>query len=362
MKKVFPYLLITLAFGLLLFFKHPQIFRYKFNQNMIQDYLRSQDIEDPNDTIKNRITISDSDIYIVTGYLYAKGVDPTLYNFQHPPAIKYLFGLSTLLTGNPYYIQIIFGLALLYLTYYLGLKLIKNPLISLIAPGFLLIDPVFGGMMDGALLDLGQAFFALDYVILMLLFPESYIAQGLVLGFFAASKFWSTAIIFVILTLAYKLFLRKEKIDLKKLGLSFLVAAAIFLLTYLVSFIANGGLFNIFAFEGRVLRFMLAHNSAVQIGGPLVLFTTGFFAPWWQAGVLRATDWSLLWPVGLAASMFLAFKSKIRSLKFFFFALPFVYLLLTSTQVPFTRYFIIILPFIYLGIASLVFYSFNRKK
>jgi hypothetical protein len=330
---------------------------------MIQDYLRSQDIEDPQDTIKNRIIISDSDIYIATGYLYANGVDPTLYNFQHPPAVKYLFGLSTLLTGNPYFVQILFGLALLFLTYFLGLKLFKNPLISLIAPGLLLIDPVFGGMMDGALLDLGQAFFALDYVILMLLFPESYITQGLVLGFFAASKFWSTAVIFVILTLGYKLFLRKEKINLKKLMISFLVAGIVFALTYSVSFIANGGLFNIFAFEGRVLRFMLAHNSAIQIGGPLILFTTGFFAPWWQAGVLRAADWSLLWPVGLAASIIMVLKTKAHGLKFFFFLLPVVYLLLTSTQVPFTRYFIIILPFIYLSIAGLLFfYGPNRKK
>jgi uncharacterized membrane protein YozB (DUF420 family) len=290
-------------------------------------------------------------------------VDPTIYNFQHPPAVKYLFGLSVLLTGNPYYVQIIFGLGLLFLIYFLGLKLFKNPVISLITPGLLLIDPVFGGMMDGALLDLGQAFFAMAYVILMLFYPEGYLMQGLALGLFAASKFWSTAVIFVILTLGFKLFLRKEKINFKKLLLSFLVAAVVFFLTYAVSFIGNRGLFNIFAFEGRVLRFMLAHNSAIQIGGPLILFTTGFFAPWWQPGVLRAIDWSVLWPVGLLASILMGVKVKIHSLKFFFFLLPVVYLLLTSTQVPFTRYFIIILPFIYLGIAGLLFfYGLNRQK
>jgi hypothetical protein len=354
-KKILPYLLITIAFGLLLIIKYPQVFRYKFNQNLIHDYLRSQDINDPLGLIKDRIFVSDSDIYIATGYLYAKGGDPTNYNFQHPPLIKYLFGFSTVLTGNPFYVQIFFGLALLMLTYFLGtLQLRSGPWLPLLPVGFLLIDPVFGGMMNQALLDLGQAVFALAYVILMLFYPENYIMQGLILGLFAASKFWSTAILFVILIFAFKLFIRKEKINMRNIGLSFVIAFAVFSLTYLKSFIDSGGLFNIFFFLAKDLRFMLAHNSAVSYGGPIILFITGFFAPWWQKGVERAIDWSFLWPVGLASSIFLALKTKIRDIKSFVFLLPTAYLLLTSTQVPFTRYFIIILSFIYLSLAGLL--------
>jgi hypothetical protein len=354
MKKILPYLLITLAFGLLLLFKYPQVFNYKFNQSLVHDYLRSQDINDPLGLIKDRIILSDSDIYIATGYLYAKGGDPTNYNFQHPPLVKYLFGFSTLLTRNPFYVQIFFGLALLLLTYFLGIKLFKNTAVSLVGAGLLLIDPVFGGMMNQALLDLGQAVFALAYVILMLFYPESYIMQGLILGFFAASKFWSTAILFVILIFAFKLFIRKEKINIKKAGLSFVIAFVIFSLTYLKSFLNAGGLFNIFFFLAKDLRFMLVHNSASSFGGPVILFITGFFAPWWQKGVVRAMDWSFLWPVSLVSSIFLALKTKIRDIKSFVFLFPVTYLLLTSTQVPFTRYFIIILPFTYLSLAGLL--------
>lgn len=353
MKKILPYLLITIAFGFLLFFKYPQVFSYKFNQNLVRDYLRSQDINDPLGLIKDRIILSDSDIYIASGYLYAKGGDPTNYNFQHPPLIKYLFGFSVLLTGNPLYVQIIFGLTLLFLTYFLGTKLLKNQIFSFVGTGLLLIDPVFGGMMNQALLDLGQAVFALGYVILMLFFPESFILQGIVLGLFAASKFWSTAALIVVLIFAFKLLIRKEKISIKRSGLSFVVAFVVFSLTYLKSFISAGGFFNIFFFLAKDLRFMLAHNSAVSFGGPVILFITGFFAPWWQSGVVRATDYSFLWPISLLALIFMALKTKIRDIKSFVFLFPATYLLLLSTQVPFTRYFIIILPFTYLGLAGL---------
>jgi hypothetical protein len=353
-KKILPYLLITLAFCVLLIIKYPQAVSYKFNQNLVHDYLRSQDINDPLGLIKDRIILSDSDIYIATGYLYAKGEDPTNYNFQHPPLVKYLFGFSTLLTGNPFYVQIFFGLTLLFLTYFLGTKLFKNTAVSLVGAGLLLIDPVFGGMMYQALLDLGQAVFALAYVILMLFYPESYIMQGLILGLFAASKFWSTAALIVILIFVFKLFIRKEKINMRKTGLSFVIAFLVFSLTYLKSFTAAAGSFNIFFFLAKDLRFMLAHNSAGSFGGPVILFITGFFAPWWQKGVVRAMDYSFLWPVGLLGSIFLALKTKIRDIKAFVFLIPATYLLLTSTQVPFTRYFIIILPFIYLSLADLL--------
>jgi hypothetical protein len=359
MKKIFPYILITFGLFLLLVLKHPEIYKYKFNQNLIHDYLRSQDIEDPQGKIKDRIFLSDNDIYITSGYLYAKGEDPSKYNFQHPPLIKYLFGFSTVLTGNPFWIQVLFGLTLLFLTYFLGTKLFKSKTVSLIAAGFLLIDPVFGGMMNETLLDLGQAVFALGCIILIFFYPESYILQGLILGLFAASKFWSTAIFFIILIFFYKIYIRKEKIDFRKVGFSFLIAFLIFSLTYIKSFINANGLFNLFAFEARVLRFMLAHNSASFIGGPILLFISGFFAPWWHlpaggqgAGVARAGDWSFLWPVGLIVSLYLALKTKIKDVKFFFYLLPLTFLLLSSTQVPFTRYFIVILPFVYLDLAG----------
>lgn len=359
-KKVLPYILISLLFFGYIFFKHQDIFKYKFNLSLVSEYLRSQDIEDKDNVIKNRVFLSDSDLYIASGYLYAKGASPTEYDFQVPPLIKYFFGFSILMFGNPFYVQIIFGLILLWLTYFLGMKLFKNPVISMVGTLLLLIDPVFNGMMNGALLDLGQTVFALSYTILMLLYPEKYVLQGITLGLFAVSKFWSPAFIFVMLILGYKIVLARQKLNYKKLLFSLLIAFVVFCLIYIVAFVKSNGLFNIFAFEGRVLKFMLSHNSAGIIGGPIVLFISGFFVPWWQNGILRAGDWSFIWPIALFVSIFLGIKIKLGDPKFFFYLLPLAYILLISTQVPFTRYFLIILPYAYLNLSSLLLNLLKR--
>ncbi len=354
LKKILPYAFITLLFLGFLFLKHQDLFKYKFNVNLISEYLRSQDIEDKGNAIKDRIFLSDSDLYIASGYLYAKGADPTGYDFQVPALIKYLFGFSILAFGNPFYVQIVFGIALLWLTYFLGMKLFKNRAVSLIGTTLLLIDPVFGGMMNGALLDLGQTVFALSFVILMFFYPESFILQGITLGLFAASKFWSTAVIFVFLITIYKIFIRKERLNIKKIGLVLLTTLITYSLLYIKTFINNYGDFNIVIYQGKVLRYMLAHNSAGVPGGPIALFISGYFLPWWQNGIIHIGDWSFLWPISFLASVFLIFKTKLKDLRFFFYLLPIGYLLLTSTQVPFTRYFLIILPYAYLNLSSLL--------
>lgn len=355
--SLLPYLLIALVYTFFLLRFHPEIFKYQFDPFLLHNYLRSQDIEDSAGIIHDRVFLSDSDIYIATGVLYATGSDPTTYNFQHPPLIKYLFGISTLLTGNPFWVQIFFGLALLCLTYFLGEKLGLGKLGYLGVLG-LLVDPVFGGMMNQAFLDLGQAVFALAYIILEFFFPESYILQGIALGLFAASKFWSTAIIFIIIVFFYRIYIRKEKINWKKTAISFTTAFVVFCLAYMRSF--AGGNFNIFSFLAKDFKFMISHNSASSYFGPIILFLTGYFAPWWRGGVAKALDWSFLWPVGLAVGVFEGireFREKAKNYNFFFYFFPLLYLLLESTQVPFTRYFIIILPYVYLGLAR-IFASF----
>jgi predicted membrane-bound dolichyl-phosphate-mannose-protein mannosyltransferase len=339
-KKILPYFSIAVLFITLIFWKYPEIFRYQFSQNTVQDYLRSQDIEDPKGLIKDRIIMSDSDTYAATGYLYAKGEDPTKYNFQHPPLIKYLFGFSTVLTGNPYYIQIVFGLALLFLTYFLGtkvftLRLRSGPWIALIPVGLLLIDPLFGSMMTEILLDLGQATFALGYVILALFFPESYIFQGVILGLFAASKFWSTAIVIVGLLIFHRLFVKKGRTLSKGMVLSFVVAFGVFSLTYIVS-LTHG--LNIFFFLAKQLKYILAHDSAGAFGGTIILF-------------LKT---NIVWVIGVIGGIWGMTKTKPNDVRFFSYLFPIIYLLSVSTALPFTRYILIILPFLYINLVSMI--------
>ncbi len=362
MQKLLPYLVITLLFVASLFFWHKPSLDYRFDENLVRDYLRSQDIEDPKELIKDRIYLSDSDLYIASGYLYVKGEDPTKFDFQVPAFIKYLFGFSTLIFGNPFYVQMAFGLVLLFLTYFLGQKLFQNKFVSLGGTLLLLFDPVFSSMQEEALLDLGLAVFALSFVILMSFYPKRYILIGVVLGLFAASKFWSVAGIFMVLVFAYKFFVRREKTEIKKILVIFGVGLLTFSLVYIVAFIKAGGRFNIFLYILQVTKYMLSHNSAGNVGGTTLLFLTGYFFPWWQVGVFRSDLWTILWPAGMLASIWLAIKTKTKDIRFFFYMLPVAYLLLTSTQVPFARYFLPILPFTYLAFANLLIGLIGKKS
>lgn len=345
-KKLLPYVYISVIYFIFIFLFHKSALTYKFEQSTVNNYLRSQDIEDKEDKIKDRVIVSDSDIYISSGYLYAKGEDPTKYNFQHPPLIKYLFGYSTILTGNPLFVQVLFGLLLLLLTYLLGSKLFRSVPVAFFGTVLLMADPVFGGMINEALLDLGQTVFGLLFLILIFYYPKTRILQGIILGFFAASKFWSTAIIFTVLAYGYNILVKKVKISLGEVTISALVALLVFCFIY--------GTFDIFSIQGRILKFMITHNSANEFGGPLILFLSGYFAPWWQTGLVKTIDWSFLWPLGMVSGVILSFKKSINKVERFFMLLPFIYLLLSSSQVPFTRYFILILPLIYLSFSGLI--------
>ena len=107
---VFLTLIIT-VYLIVLFFRNPNIFSYKFDTSLVKKYLCSQDIS--HEPPCKRLFLSDEDIHIAAGYLYAKGSDPIVYNFQHPPLIKYLYGYSIILFHNPYFVQI--GLGILFL-------------------------------------------------------------------------------------------------------------------------------------------------------------------------------------------------------------------------------------------------------
>lgn len=350
-KDFLAILFLLVSFFAFIFFKHKGSLSYSFDAKLIDRYLRSQDIEDIDDEIKDRIFVSDSDIYISAGYLYSKGNEPTKYNFQHPPLIKYLYGFSIQLFNNPYYTQILLGGLFITLTYILGVKVFDNRLMGLLGSLFMFVDPVFSGMFTEALLDLGQATFSLLYVASVLFYPASFIFQGVSLGLFAASKFWSTTLFFIAALYGYKFLSKKERVNIKTFLLSLIVAVITFSLTYTKSFVDRGGLFNILFFEGRVLKFMLDHNAATNLGGPAFLFLTGILQDWWKGNVSRVMDWTILWPIAFINSIYQVIKIRKINLKFFVFLLPIAYLLYLSPQVPFSRYFIIILPYFYLGLA-----------
>ena len=351
---VFLTLIIT-VYLIVLFFRNPNIFSYKFDTSLVKKYLCSQDIS--HEPPCKRLFLSDEDIHIAAGYLYAKGSDPIVYNFQHPPLIKYLYGYSIILFHNPYFVQIGLGILFLFLTYFLSLKIFKKTQISLLACLFLIADPLFLGISSNALLDLGQGVFLLLYFLLMLFYEESFLLQGITLGLLFASKFWGGSIFFILIITLYLLY--KHQFNFKRYLMHFCVAVLVFSLIYIKTFINKGGFFNIIIFELKTFKFWTHHSVTAIYGSSLFLFLTGYLKSWWGNNyfLTQGGTWSLIWPIIFIITVFrlikLLMKKEVKK-EFLIAFIPVSYLFYLGIEAPFTRYFIIILPFFYMILANLI--------
>lgn len=334
-KYNIAYLLVLLVFYLFFILLNRENLFRKFDVELINKYLRSQDIEDRENKIKDRIFISDSDIYIASGYLYATSSEPSVYNFQHPPLIKYLFGLSAKYFNLPLLPNIFFGLILILEVFFLGKFVFKSEKIGILSSILIMFDPVFKEVTTYALLDLGQMVFILAFLISTFKF-RSPIPDGVFLGLALASKFYSPVFIFLGLVYLYKL-----------INKQFVLKHELFVLVFafLVFNICYFSLFslNFFYQQAKIIKFMLNHNQAIIKGGVVEMFFGGY----------------VLWPVLFFVNLFVLFKSKFGSLKFLLTIMPIAYSIVLIFQIPFTRYFILILPFLYLSLTNFVVKVYN---
>ncbi len=349
MKKVHFFLVVFLIFFYLitLFIFQRKVFTYQFDKKLLERYFLSQDI--PHEVPGKRLFLSDEEIYIATGYLYATGDNPINYNFAYPPLTKYLFGLSVIYLNNPYWVQIFFGIILITFTYFMGIALFKNFIVSFISCLFLIVDPLFIFLSSNALLDLSQAAMGLIYFLTVLLWPKKFILHGIVLGLFAATKFWPTPIIFILFLCFYNIL--RKKFYLKKLLISLLIAFVVYNFFYLKTYIDSNWQFNPIFFLLKIFKFHFHHNRSPLFGSTFLLFISGHFKSWWgKFDIVRSNQWSIFWPLSLISSIFLFIKNRRKVIDKFklIFLFPLFYLIFISFQPPFTRYFIVILPFLYL--------------
>ncbi|MFA9289270.1 MAG: hypothetical protein ACEQSA_05330 [Weeksellaceae bacterium] len=364
--------IITLSFIVLiylstLFLKSPEVYAFEFQPTLINRFFHSQDITHD---VPNRIFLSDGDIHQAAGYIYASGGDPREYNFQHPPFIKYLYGITTILTGNPYYMQIILGITLLVSTYALAFQITKSAIISFTSALLLSIDPLFISLSGDLLLDLGQAAFIVLYLESRLKMRH-WLWQGFLLGVLAASKFWAAPLFFVGLLTVYQLYQTQQrgswrKFAFKSFILHLITAGITFCIVYTQAFIIDGGKFNIVFYQLKTLKYWLNHSVTTVPGASLMLFLTGYFQSWWgDKEVIRSPIWSWLWPVMLITATASGIKTLLEKkfpVEAFIALIPLLYLVYLGLQAPFPRYFILVLPFLYIFTARIIVRKLVRYK
>lgn len=358
--KLSAVLTILLIYYARMYIVAPHIFSFTFSPTRVEQYFKSQDITRH---VTGRVYLSDEDIHMAAGYLYVYGFDPTTYNFQHPPLIKYFYGYTTRIFGNPYLIQLFFGSALLTLTYFAAQLLTKKSWVAYLACLFLIADPVFTDLSQHTLLDLGQSVFAFSYVLAHLYMPSSFVLQGILLGAFAASKFWSTTLFFIAGTAIYNIL--RKKFMARQFIFHILVAFLTFCAVYAHSFIAQAP-FNIIFFQLKTLKYWFHHSVSSIPGDAIYLFLTGHHHMWWQNNdIIKVPEWPLIWPImafGLIVSIYVH-RKKVSPL-LLMSVIPLLYVVYISLQAPYMRYFILILPYCYIilfNTLSLIFKN-NRKK
>lgn len=348
-----------------LYLKHPEVMTYKFDESLVQRYLCSQDI--PREPPCKRLFLSDGEIHIAAGYLYATGNEPTSYNFQHPPLIKYLYGYSILFFGNPFLVQVVLGIALLLATYALSYRIFLSAEVSLVTGLFLVLDPLFLHVSTNTLLDLGQAVLVMTYMLLMLFHRRKVLMQGIVLGLLCGTKFWGGSLFFILIVPFYLQW--RRQLDMRGYIKHVVIAVVTFVLIYSATFVDRGGQFNLLFFQLKTFNYWIHHSVSSTFGASLLLFTTGYVKTWWGTQDLSWSDtWSVLWPVILSLSIFRSgylWVKKVFTVEILIAVMPVAYLVYLGVQAPFTRYFIIILPFLYMTLSwqiTRMFVALGEKK
>jgi hypothetical protein len=361
MKHLRILLVIILLYLVSIAILQPDVYSYRFNTDIVDKYLCSQSItwEPP----CKRLFLSDSDVHIGAAYMYVKGADPTVYHFEHGPLMKYLYGVTILLTGNPFHLEVLFGILYVLLSYTFAWKIFRSIPVAIATSVLLLIDPVFRNLTADASFELGQASFMLGYGLSVLFLRKNYVLQGILLGLFASAKFWGAVPFFMFMFHGYLYF--KKQFNARAFIKHLLVAFLTYATTYLQAFVIRDGMFNIFWYQLRVIKFWFQHSSASMPFSSVTLFLGGFYKSWWGSDeIIRSQIWSIAWPASFVITLSATIKrllGRVLTLKILAGALPIGYLLYLGIQAPFPRYFILLLPFFYMTSAHVVWKYIKQK-
>lgn len=275
--------------------KYWEIWSTPTNQDEYGDkYSKSQYVLGP----KSDEWISDSELYVYAGFAYIKGQDPTTINFEHPPLAKYITGLSQLLTGNAYLVNLVLYPFLLWLVCLFSSIIVSNEKIKASIVVLFGLQPIVFTQLQYALLDLVFVSSILGlFIVLHQKFTSNllkYIVVGCLLGVIAAVKY---PIPFIFIPSAIVGLVAFKNSHLKYLILSGFFAAVIYLLSYSMYFYHGHSILDFLAFEKYRYVWWIGDRTMPKFLIFQNLFT-GKFPAWWDGGPEQVTkDWNIILPI-----------------------------------------------------------------
>lgn len=344
-KQLLPVILIlTLAPWI---WQNRQVWLAKYDVPYWQDAFEDSQIVRGD---KARAWLSDYDLYAIVGYKYWRGDNPMNLHPEVPPLGKYLIGASILVFGNPAVMNLILGMAGLFLLYLTARQLDMSAAAAWAGILLVSLDQNFRTLLATSNLDIPHLFWlslSLFSFLKSASSPRWFWLSSFSLGLMMATKFYFTGLLLLGVYLLV-LLVRRHFPNFIVYVSSLIFVPLGYVLAYVPALIYRPDVIGWLRFQ-RWLTGWWAGNATAPWGGIFPLLLAGRWHTWWsQRAVILPGEWSVLWP--LTAALGLAAVVKIASRRrlplFLIWLWPVVYLAWLSFTSVFPRYLVALTPFL----------------
>lgn len=322
---------------------------YKFDPVYFKDYYEHSQW---NIALSPRI-MGDEGLYQYSGYRLAKGDSPYNISPEVPPLGKYLYGISILISNNPYLPLIPLYMLTTLVFYRLTGFYLENKKSRLIATTLLLISPLYFSQISQTMLELPQLFFLLTHAFFIFklidnkrlkAFTYSLLA-GLSLGAFYATKI---GFLVPVIMLADIFILLKFK-KLIYLIPIVIISGLLYLSTYLNYFLEGHSISEWVIGQKYIVKFYLNSQVHPIFGMVFLSLILGVFKGWWGSGWEMIKEWNIILAFGTIILLSKLKKPLFRMLNPYYQYLSiltagFIFLYIFITFWP--RYLTLVLPFL----------------
>lgn len=315
---------------------------------------------------KAAVFLSDSEVYAIVGYKYARGEDPTKIHAEVPPLGKYLIGVSIILFGNPVAILPVVGVLVLLLLYLFSLRVLEDKIAAIIVTGLFSLDPLFREHILTSTVELPHLLFLLASLIFFLKGlnrPGYFLLASASLGAMMASKIYISGLALLAILVSF-LSATWQVESLVFFFLSLVALPISYSAAYAVHLIRNPDLLAFAQFQ-RWLAIWWAGSPQVPWGGVFKILLTGRWQTWWSnREVISFESWTPVWPLTTTASLVGALLALARREKKVLLVVFWVagYLLFLAPAATFPRHLLAVLPGLYLLLVYAIMKGYGQAQ
>jgi len=365
-KDILPKILLFLniVFITLTLYFSSWVFYYQYEPEYYENYYYHSQWNIPN-SVRG---IGDGDLYKIVGYQLANGENPFNINYEVPPLVKLLYGITEKYTGNPYIVSILFYFLSIYVLYkFSEIIFNKNKTLTLSCILLFVTSPFIATQLKETMLDLPLTFFFLSHLYFFYKYYQTknikdILFSGFCLGLATGTKIGVYTPILGLISFLILLFTKNKK---KKILVLFTYTASVFsgyILSYISYFLKHPNPIPWVRLHQKTISFYLGTQNSHyidklnQLKGIFLNQYQGF---WLNASRTTLGDWSPLIPIGtvlILVAIYFSLKNKNKSL--LYMALFSITILFINSIIPFyPRYLMPLIPVFCIFIV----YFFQKK-